>query len=421
MHHFSYRNGILHAEKVSLPQLAEEIGTPFYCYATATFRRHYRLFAEALGGTDSLVCYAMKANANLAVLRLLAREGAGMDVVSEGELRRARAVGVPGERIVFSGVGKSEREMALGLKMNILSFNVESEPELVQLSRVAQELGRTAPVTLRVNPDVDAGTHEKIATGRRADKFGIPWEDAQRLAAKTAELPGLALTGLAMHIGSQITALDPFLAAFTRLAELVRTLRSEGHTISHVDLGGGLGIPYHETETPPHPEAYVRMVRDLFRGLDVRLIIEPGRLIAGNAGILVTRVLYVKEAGGKRFTIVDAAMNDLIRPTLYRAHHDIWPVTEKLKSAPYQITDVVGPVCESGDFLARDRALPPFAAGDLLAVMSAGAYGAVLSSSYNSRPLVPEVLVDGDRHALIRRRQSYDDMLAQDSIPCWLA
>jgi diaminopimelate decarboxylase len=421
MHHFAYRDGRLHAEDVDLTRLAEEIGTPFYVYSQQTLERHYQVFRDAFGSRDVLVCYAMKANSNLAVIRTLARLGAGVDVVSEGELRRALRAGVPGERIMFSGVGKTAREMALALKMNILCFNVESEPELVELSRVAGELGRIAPVSLRINPDVDARTHEKISTGKSENKFGIPYMDAMRVYHLAAGLPHLQVNGVDMHIGSQITQMQPFLDAFSLLRELVRDLRRDGHRIEHVDLGGGLGIPYGDhDEPPPHPEVYARTVMEAMGDIDCRLIFEPGRMIAGNAGILVTRVLYLKQGDNRRFAICDAAMNDLVRPTLYDAFHDIWLVAEPAADAQLQKLDVVGPVCETGDFLARDRFLPPLAAGDLLAVMTAGAYGAVQAGTYNSRLLVPEALVNGDRHALIRPRPTYDDLLALDVVPCWL-
>ncbi len=422
MHHFAYKAGVLHAEGVSLAELAEAVGTPFYCYSTATLERHYRVFREAFGTADVLVCYSMKANSNLAVLRTLARAGAGMDVVSEGELRRAVAAGIPGDKIMFSGVGKTAREIRYALELDILCFNVESEPELDLISAIAAETGATAAVSFRINPDVDARTHRKIATGRFENKFGVPWQDARALYAKAAKLPGVKVTGVDMHIGSQITQLEPFEDAFALLTELVADLRTDGHAIDHVDLGGGLGIPYgDEGEVPPLPEAYAGTVLDRVGDLGCKLIFEPGRLIAGNAGILVTQVLFVKSGAGKTFAVVDAAMNDLIRPTLYEAHHDIWPVTEARNDAEPQLMDVVGPVCETGDYIALDRKLAPMEGGDLIAIMTAGAYGAVQSGTYNSRLLVPEVMVNGDAYGVIRPRPSYDDLLTADRIPDWLA
>jgi diaminopimelate decarboxylase len=422
MHHFTYRNGVLHAEGVPLARIAEDVGTPFYCYSTATLTRHYEVFARAFESMPAMVCYAMKANSNLAVLRILARLGAGMDVVSEGELRRARAVGVPGERIVFSGVGKTERELDYALDEEILCFNVESEPELELLSTIASRKGRTARVSLRVNPDVDARTHRKISTGKSENKFGIPIARAREAYALAASLPGLKVTGVDMHIGSQITELEPYDASIERLVALVGDLRGDGHHIEHVDLGGGLGIPYREDNTPPpHPEDYAAVVKRHTKDLGAKLIFEPGRLIAGNAGILVTQVIYVKEGEGRTFVILDAAMNDLIRPTLYDAYHAVRPVKEPVPGAAMITADLVGPVCETGDYLALERDMPPAASGDLLAVMSAGAYGAVQAGTYNSRLLVPEVLVDGDRFAVVRPRPSYEALLGLDAVPDWLA
>jgi diaminopimelate decarboxylase len=421
MHHFTYRGGVLHAEDVDIPAIAGEVGTPFYCYATATLERHYRVFAGAFADVPALVCYAMKANSNQAVLRTFARLGAGMDVVSEGELRRARAAGVPGERITFSGVGKTAREMALGLDENILCFNVESESELEVLSQVAAARGIEARIALRVNPDVDARTHHKISTGKSGDKFGVPISRAREVYARAAALPGIRVTGVDMHIGSQITDLQPFDDAFALLADFVGALRADGHVIDHVDLGGGLGIPYREDNAPPpSPERYAEVVKRNTRALGCTLVFEPGRLLVGNAGILVTQVIYVKREEGKSFVIVDAAMNDLIRPTLYEAHHDIKPVIEPKPLAPRMIADVVGPVCESGDYLALERELPQVAPGELIALMTAGAYGAVQAGTYNSRPLVPEVLVTGASFAVIRPRPSYDDLIGLDRLPPWL-
>ncbi len=422
MHHFDYRGGILHAEGVALPKIADAVETPFYVYSTATLERHYDVFSAAFKDVPSLVCFAMKANSNQAVLKTLAARGAGMDVVSEGELRRARAAGVPGSRITFSGVGKTAREIALALDEKILCFNVESEPELQAISDIAVSKGVKAPIALRVNPDVDARTHHKISTGKSENKFGIPLSRARDVYKHAATLPGLHVSGVDMHIGSQITDLEPFDNAFALLADFVRTLRADGHAIDHVDLGGGLGIPYREGEDPDayHPERYAQIVKKHANSLGCTLVFEPGRLIVGNAGILVTKVIYVKEGDGKTFVIVDGAMNDLIRPTLYEAHHDVKPVVEPAKNASHMTADVVGPVCETGDYLALDRDLPKVAAGDLLAVMSAGAYGAVQAGTYNSRLLVPEVLVKDGEWALIRPRTSYDELIGLDRLPGWL-
>jgi diaminopimelate decarboxylase len=421
MHHFAYRDGVLHAEAVNLDTLAGSVGTPFYCYSSATLTRHYKVFADAFADVNALVCYALKANSNQAVIATLAQLGAGADVVSEGELMRARLAGVPADKIMFSGLGKTARELALAVDENILCINVESEPELDLLSSIASAKGRAAKISVRVNPDIDAKTHHKIATGKAENKFGIPISRAREVYARAAKLPGIKVAGVDMHIGSQITDLDPFDNAFTLLAEFVRTLRGDGHTISHVDLGGGLGIPYlDDNEPPPHPDAYAKIVKRATRDLDCRLIFEPGRLIVGNAGILVTRVLFVKHGEAKNFVVVDAAMNDLIRPTLYEAHHEIRPVAEPPPSARRIRADVVGPVCESGDFLARNRDLVEPASGALLAVMSAGAYGAVQAGTYNTRPLVPEVLVKGAEWAVIRPRLEVDQLIALDRMPDWL-
>jgi diaminopimelate decarboxylase len=427
MHHFAYRRGVsqanvLHAEEVDLSDLAAAVGTPFYCYSTATLERHYRVFAEAFAGIpDTLVCYSVKANSSLGVLAILGRAGAGMDVVSEGELRRALAVDVPPARIVFSGVGKTRAEMAFALDRGIFAFNVESEPELRALSEVAEERGVVARIAFRVNPDVDAKTHHKIATGKAENKFGVPFAEAPSLYRLAKQLPGIEATGVHMHIGSQITDLSPFRNAFALLHELVGTLRAEGATIGFVNLGGGLGIPYRSDQPePPHPADYARLVAEEVGDLGVRLLFEPGRMIAGNAGILVSRVLHVKHGASKTFTIVDAAMNDLMRPTLYEAYHEILPVNAPEPGTRTIVTDVAGPVCETGDYLALSRPLPELRAGDLISVMTAGAYGAVLASEYNSRLLVPEVLVAGDRYSVTRPRPSYDDMLAKERLPNWL-
>ncbi len=421
MHHFAYRDGVLHAEQVNLIALAESVGTPFYCYSTATLERHYQVFAGAFADVDALVCYAMKANSNQAVIATLAKLGAGADVVSEGELLRARAAGVPPDKIMFSGVGKTARELALAVDEGILCVNVESEPELELLAAIAAAKGRTAAISIRVNPDVDPRTHAKIATGKAENKFGIPISRARDVYARAAKLEGVRVTGVDMHIGSQIIELDPFGDAFALIADFVQALRADGHTISHVDLGGGLGIPYYDDNAPPpDPDAYAAIVKRATAGLGCRLIFEPGRLIVGNAGILVARVLYVKRGEAKTFIIVDAGMNDLIRPTLYEAHHEIWPVRQAEVGAPRIIADVVGPVCESGDFFALDRAMPALRPGELIAVMTAGAYGAVQAGTYNSRPLLPEVLVRADKWALVRPRVPADALIALDKLPPWL-
>jgi diaminopimelate decarboxylase len=421
MDHFLYRNGVLHAEEVAIPEIAAAVGTPFYVYSAATLTRHFRLFDEALGDTPHLVCFAIKSNSNLAVLKLLGDLGAGMDVVSGGEYRRARAAGVPGSRIVFSGVGKTRDEILLALTGGIRQFNVESEPELLAISEIAAGLGVTAPVALRVNPDVDAHTHEKIATGKSENKFGIPIAKARAVYALAASLPGLDVIGVDVHIGSQLTELGPFEAAFRKVRELTLDLRADGHDIRRLDLGGGLGIPYtRSNEAPPLPVEYVGVIKDVLGDLGCEIEIEPGRLISGNAGLLVSEVIYVKEGEGRKFLIVDAAMNDLVRPSMYGAWHDIVPVVEPAPGTPSMPFDVVGPVCETGDTFARARALTPLAPGDLIAFRSAGAYGAVMASEYNSRPLIPEVLVQGDHFAVIRARPSFEEMLARDSIPEWL-
>ncbi len=421
MNHFDYRDGVLHAEDVAIPDIAAQVGTPFYCYSTATLTRHFRVFSEAFSDLDALVCYAMKANSNQAVLKTLARLGAGADVVSEGELRRALAAGIPAEKILFSGIGKTAREMDFALQAGILCFNVESEPELELLSQRASALGKVAPVSMRINPDVDARTHSKISTGKAENKFGIPWQHARAVYARAAELPGIRVTGIDTHIGSQITELQPFDDAFSLLAELVGTLRADGHAIDHVDLGGGLGIPYRaDNNPPPLPDAYAAVVRKHVSQLGLKVMFEPGRMIVGNAGILVSQVIFVKEGDAKNFLIVDAAMNDLIRPTLYEAFHDIRAVVLPPADAPRMRADVVGQVCETGDYLGLDRDLPRLKAGDLIAVGTAGAYGAVQAGTYNTRLLVPEVLVDSDRFAVVRPRGTYDDLIGLDVLPDWL-
>jgi diaminopimelate decarboxylase len=419
MHHFTYRNGVMHAEAVDLVDLAAAVGTPFYCYSTATLQRHYQVFAEAFADVPALICYAMKANSNQAVVATLARLGAGADVVSGGELKRALAAGIPPDRIMFSGVGKTASELAAAVDTGILCVNVESEGELALLSTIAAGKGRVVDISVRVNPDVDPKTHAKIATGKAENKFGIPISQAREVYARAAKLPGLHVAGVDMHIGSQITELAPFDDAFALLSDFVRVLRADGHAIAHVDLGGGLGIPYRDdNEPPPRPQAYAAVVKRATRDLGCKLIFEPGRLIVGNAGILVTRVLYLKQGEAKTFVIVDAAMNDLVRPTLYEAHHDIRPVVER--PAARIVADVVGPVCESGDFLALDREMPEPKPGDLVAVMTAGAYGAVQAGTYNTRALVPEVLVNDAQWALVRPRLDVDQLIAFDRLPPWI-
>lgn len=421
MHHFAYRDGVLQAEAVDLVALADTVGTPFYCYATATLQRHYRVFSDAFADVPSLVCYAVKANSNQAVIKTLADLGAGADVVSGGELKRARLAGIPAKKIMFSGIGKTARELAFALDEDILCVNVESEPELALLSEIAVAKGRRMDISVRVNPDIDARTHAKIATGKSENKFGIPISRARAVYAHAARLKGVRVQGVDMHIGSQITDLTPFANAFALLSDFVRELRADGHDIAHVDLGGGLGIPYRDSEkAPPLPADYADIVKRATRDLGCKLIFEPGRLLVGNAGILVTRVLYVKHGEAKHFVIVDAAMNDLVRPTLYEAHHEIWPVRQPAPENRRLRADVVGPVCETGDYLALDRDMVEPQAGDLLAIMSAGAYGAVQAGTYNTRPLVPEVLVSGDKWSLVRPRLDVDALIALDRLPDWL-
>jgi len=421
MQHFEYRDGRFHAEDVDLAEIARTVGTPFYCYSTATLTRHFRVFADAFKESRALVCYAMKANSNQAVLKTLVGLGAGMDVVSEGELRRALAAGTPANKIIFSGVGKTRNEMALGLEASIRCFNVESEPELEQLSQVAAARGASARIAIRVNPDVDAKTHAKISTGKSENKFGVPISRAREVYARAAKLPGIEIDGVDMHIGSQITDLQPFDDAFALLSDFVGALRADGHAIHHVDLGGGLGVPYtFDNAPPPHPEAYAAIVARRTAALDCEVFLEPGRLIVGNAGVLVTSVIYVKPGEAKNFVIVDAAMNDLIRPTLYDAHHEIRPYAQA-HNAPRFVADIVGPVCESGDYLALAREMPRPDPGDLIAVLTAGAYGAVQAGTYNTRLLVPEVLVNGAEFAVVRPRTSYEELIGLDKLPPWLA
>ncbi|PCH65642.1 MAG: diaminopimelate decarboxylase [Rhodobacteraceae bacterium] len=421
MDHFQYRNGTLHAEDVPLAEIASAVGTPFYVYSTATLLRHFALFDDALEGLDHLVCYAMKAASNQAILKTLAQAGAGMDVVSQGEYMRAKAAGVPGDKIVFSGVGKTVEEIRTALIGGIRQFNVESEPEMAVLNAVALELGKVAPITIRVNPDVDARTHAKIATGKSENKFGIPIKRARAVYAHAATLPGLKVIGIDVHIGSQLTDLEPFEQAYTKVADLTVQLREDGHDIIRLDLGGGLGIPYSRSnQAPPLPADYGALIKRTVGHLGCEVEIEPGRLIAGNAGLMVTKVIYVKSGEGRDFLILDAAMNDLIRPAMYEAHHDIVPLVEPTPGTLPHTYDIVGPVCETGDTFAKERALPETSAGDLIAFRGAGAYGAVMASEYNSRPLIPEVLVNGDQFAVIRRRPTLDEMINRDTLPAWL-
>ena len=421
---FTYREGTLHCEGVSLDRIAADVGTPFYCYSATALEQQYQALDRAFAFAPHLICYAVKANSNQAVLKTLAALGAGMDVVSIGELKRARAAGVPADKIIFAGVGKRREEMAYAIKEGILGFNVESEPELDALSSVAAELGRTARIALRVNPDVDAKTHAKISTGKAENKFGVPYDDAPRLMARAKALPGLAAVGIHMHIGSQITdrALQPFRDAFLLLRDLAVELKRQGHALEHLDLGGGLGVTYTlDNDLPPQAVDYARVAKDTLGDLGLKLVLEPGRLLVANAGVLVSRVVFVKAGEGKRFTIVDAAMNDLIRPTLYDAHHEIWPVSGMRRGMLRVKQDIVGPVCETGDYFAQDRELSPFESGDLAAIMSAGAYGAVMASTYNTRPLVPEVLVRKSEWAVVRPRVEVEALIALDRLPPWLA
>ncbi|SLN48620.1 Diaminopimelate decarboxylase [Aquimixticola soesokkakensis] len=421
MDHFLYRNGVLHAEDVAIPEIAAAVGTPFYVYSRATLERHFRLFDEALDGMDHLVCFAMKSNSNQAVLKIIGDLGAGVDTVSIGEYLRAKAAGIPGERIVFSGVGKTREEMRIALEGGIRQFNVESEPELRALNEVALSLGVKAPIAVRVNPDVDAKTHAKIATGKSENKFGIPIAKARAVYGEAAAMAGIEVVGIDVHIGSQLTQLEPFEQAYLKVADLTRALRADGHNIRRLDLGGGLGIPYtRSNEAPPLPAQYGEVIKRTVGHLGCEIEIEPGRLIAGNAGILVSSVIYLKEGEGRDFLIVDAAMNDLLRPAMYDAHHDIVPVIEAPAATEQVPYDVVGPVCESGDTFAKQRMMTPLGEEDLVAFRSAGAYGAVMASEYNSRPMVPEVLVDGDQFAVIRARPTYEDMINRDTVPEWL-
>lgn len=420
MHHFDYKNGHLHCEDVDLEAVADAVGTPVYVYSTATLRRHAQVIASAFDGMDCLIAYSVKANGNLAVLKTLAQEGCGADVVSGGELRRAMVAGIPAHRIVFSGVGKTQEEMALGLSEGIHQFNVESGAELIALSEVALAMGKVAPVALRVNPDVAAGGHPNISTGKAGDKFGVPWAEAPELYHQIKALPGVEAVGVDVHIGSQIGELAPMRAAFEKTIGLVKYLRDTGHELSRIDLGGGLGIPYQADDKPAPPSDYAEMIREVTEGLGLQVILEPGRVIAGNAGVMISEVLYHKQAPDRTFMIIDAGMNDLMRPALYQAHHDVLPIQEPVRGQPEAKYDIVGPICESTDKFATQRTMPEIAPGDRVAFMSAGAYGAVLSSQYNARPLVAEVLVDGHQYALVRRRPSFEEMTQLEQMPAWL-
>lgn len=420
MHYFDYKDGELHAENISLTEIAEQVGTPFYCYSAATFRRHIKMFQQSFADRDALICYAMKANSNQAVLTLIAKLGAGVDVVSGGEMKRAIKAGFPADKIVYSGVAKTHAEIEYGLEIGIHCFNAESEPELIRINEVAKSKGVKAPVSVRVNPDVDAGGHEKIMTGKAENKFGIPWKKIDKVYDLIATLDHLEVVGIDLHIGSQITDLEPFAEAFERVGTLVTSLRQAGHKIQHVDFGGGLGVPYkNDNDIPPHPDEYASMINKVAGSLGVKYIFEPGRMIAANAGILVSKVEYVKHGDGRDFLISDVGMNDLIRPTLYDAYHDIQPIKQSTNTKT-QLVDVVGPVCETGDYTAKDRELPIFEQGDLFAIMSAGAYGAVQSGTYNTRALIPEVLVDDDRFAIVRKRVEVEDIIDLDHVPDWL-
>ena len=419
MNHFAYRTGVLHAENLAVPEIARAVDTPFYCYSTAALEQQYRAFAEAMPA-GTLVAYAVKANGNLAVIRTIARLGAGADVVSIGEFKRALSAGIPASKIVFSGVGKTKLEMAFALDAGLHQFNVEGESELEALNEVALAKNAIAPVALRVNPDVDAKTHAKISTGKAENKFGIPWTRARSVYEQAKAMPGIKIVGVDVHIGSQITDLEPFRAAFARVSELVSTLRADGHNIRRIDLGGGLGVSYAQGETLPLPQDYGALAREAAGRLDVELIVEPGRFITANAGILVTRVVYIKQGENKRFAVLDAGMNDLMRPALYEAWHDIVTVQEPAHGTARLAYDVVGPVCESTDLFARDRELPQLAQGDLVAILTVGAYGAVLASSYNARPLAPEVLVRGAEFAVVHPRRTIEAMMAEERMPTWL-
>ncbi|MBL0318340.1 MAG: diaminopimelate decarboxylase [Alphaproteobacteria bacterium] len=421
MDHFNYKHGVLYAEDVPVSDIVKQVGTPVYIYSSATIQRHYRVFLEPFPSSlNVMLCYAVKANDNNAIIKLLANEGAGVDAVSGGEIRRARIAGVNPKKIVFSGVGKTTEEMAYALTERILQFNVESEEELRTLSQVAESLGMTANIAIRLNPDIDAGTHHKISTGKKEHKFGVEWQRAKHIYRLAADLPGINPCAISMHIGSQLLDLEPFRKAFSKIAELLKMLRGEGHIITRLDLGGGLGIPYHEEVIPPTPKDYADVVSEATKDLGCSLVFEPGRLIVGNSGILVTQVIYEKKTESRNFLIVDAAMNNLIRPTLYDAYHHIIPVVQSSSNTVQHLVDVVGPICETGDVLAMQRLMPTCNPGDLLAIRSAGAYGSVMGSTYNSRPLLAEVMVKGDTFDVIRPRQTYEELFAKDHIPTWL-
>ena len=419
MSFFAYKDGEMHAEDVTLATIAREVGTPFYCYSAGALRTAFREFADAMKGLNASLCYALKANSNLAVVRLLGDLGAGADIVSVGEMQRALAAGIPARRIVYSGVGKKASELVAALQVGVGQINVESAAELETLNAAAGQLGVKADITIRVNPDIDAGTHEKITTGRKENKFGIDIDLARDAFAKAGKLPNLRVVGVAMHIGSQLTTLDPYRAAIVRVRELIRQLRDDGHRIDRFDIGGGLGIVYAD-EQPPSISAFMQVVGKETAGLGCELMFEPGRRLVGEAGVLVSEVILVKPGVSKTFVIVDAAMNDLIRPTLYEAWHDIVPVRAPRPDAATIRCDIVGPICESGDYLAQNRDLPALSAGDLVMVRSAGAYGAVMASSYNSRPLAPEVMVDGARFAVTRPRPTIEEMISTERFPPWM-
>jgi len=421
MNHFHYINGILHAENVAIPDIAKAVGSPFYCYSTATLERHYNVFSKAFDGLQNKICFAVKSNSNQAILKTLANMGSGADVVSAGELRRALKAGIPAEKIMFSGVGKTADEIREALEVGIFCLNVESIPELHMISDCAKALGKQAHISLRINPDVEAGGHEKISVGKKTDKFGIAWDQATEAYALAASLPNIKITGIDMHIGSQIENLEPFDQSFSKLGGLIETLRAQGHEIDHVDVGGGLGIPYkNDNNPPPEPAAYAKVVRKHVEELGCEIVFEPGRMIVGNAGILVGEVIYIKETEDKNFVIGNIAMNDLIRPTLYDAWHEILPVDESLRELPPIRGDLVGPICESGDYMAKDRNLPHLTSGDLFALSSAGAYGAVQSGTYNTRALIPEVLVKEEEFSVVRPRMDVDDIINLDHVPGWL-
>lgn len=421
MDHFEYKKGELYAENIAISEIAKKVGTPFYCYSSATLTHHYKVFSDAFKSIPTLICFAVKANSNVAVLKTLAKLGSGADTVSEGEIRRARKAGIPAKKIVFSGVGKTKKEMRYALKEGVGQFNVESKEELFALNDVAKSLKKKAPVAIRVNPDVDAGSHDKISTGRKTDKFGVEWDNVLDLYEKAKDLKNIKIIGVTTHIGSQLTELTPFKKAFDKIVGLVEALRRQGHEIKKLDLGGGLGIPYKDGgKTPPHPQEYAKMIVEMIKHLKCELVLEPGRLIAGNAGILVSEVVFLKDTPARKFLVIDAAMNDLMRPSLYDAFHEIIPVLEPEKQVAQEVVDVVGPVCETTDVFGRNRMIPILNSSDLIAIRSSGAYGAVMSNTYNSRPLIAEVMVKGKEFAVIRKRQTYSQLLNLDKIPSWV-